>query len=119
MRISTVTMYEQSMNSLNKQQGEFMRVGQQIATGRKVVNPSDDPQAASRAGTWTAAPDVENRENSATVLPTGASSGLPLKSPPIWSTTDSSGQHLRQTCAYGRQNLQRHTAATPAMGRRT
>jgi len=49
MRISTVTMYEQSMNSLNRQQGEFMRVGQQIATGRKVVNPSDDPQAASRA----------------------------------------------------------------------
>ena len=49
MRISTVTMYEQSMNSLNQQQGEFMRVGQQIATGRKVVNPSDDPQAASRA----------------------------------------------------------------------
>ncbi|HCR80112.1 MAG TPA: flagellar hook-associated protein 3, partial [Alcanivorax sp.] len=41
MRISTVTMYEQSMNSLNQQQGEFMRVGQQIATGRKVVNPSD------------------------------------------------------------------------------
>ena len=49
MRISTVTMYEQSMNTLNQQQGEFMKVGQQIATGRKVVNPSDDPQAAARA----------------------------------------------------------------------
>ncbi|QJQ99876.1 flagellar hook-associated protein FlgL [Halomonas sp. PGE1] len=49
MRISTVTMYEQSINSLNRQQGDFLKVGQQIATGRRVVNPSDDPQAASRA----------------------------------------------------------------------
>ena len=49
MRISTVTIYEQSMNALNRQQSEFTRVGQQIATGRQVVNPSDDPQAASRA----------------------------------------------------------------------
>ncbi|MGL6159409.1 flagellar hook-associated protein FlgL [Microbulbifer sp.] len=49
MRVSTVTMYEQSMNSMNRQQGEFLKVGQQIASGRRVVNPSDDPQAASRA----------------------------------------------------------------------
>ncbi|MFO8044931.1 MAG: flagellar hook-associated protein FlgL [Halomonas sp.] len=49
MRISTVTMFEQGVNSLNRQQGDFLKVGQQIATGRRVVNPSDDPQAASRA----------------------------------------------------------------------
>ncbi|MFC3285177.1 flagellar hook-associated protein FlgL [Litchfieldella rifensis] len=49
MRISTVTMFEQSVSSMNRQQGEFMKVGQQIATGRRVVNPSDDSQAASRA----------------------------------------------------------------------
>lgn len=49
MRISTVTMFEQSLNSLNRQQGEFLKVGQQIASGRRVVNPSDDPLAASRA----------------------------------------------------------------------
>ncbi|MBN7795840.1 flagellar hook-associated protein FlgL [Parahaliea mediterranea] len=49
MRISTVTMFEQSMTSMNRQQGDFMKVGQQIASGRRVVNPSDDPQAASRA----------------------------------------------------------------------
>lgn len=47
MRISTVTIYEQSVSSLNRQQSEYLRVGQQIASGRKVVNPSDDPQAAS------------------------------------------------------------------------
>ncbi|MGQ4880155.1 flagellar hook-associated protein FlgL [Billgrantia sp. LNSP4103-1] len=49
MRISTVTMYEQSVSSMNRQQGDFMKVGQQIASGRRVVNPSDDPQAASRS----------------------------------------------------------------------
>lgn len=49
MRISTITMYEQSLNSLNRQQGEFVKIGQQISSGRRVVNPSDDPQAASLA----------------------------------------------------------------------
>jgi len=49
MRISTLTMYEQSLNSLNRQQGEFVKSGLQISSGRRVVNPSDDPQAASLA----------------------------------------------------------------------
>lgn len=49
MRISTVTMFEQSTQSMNRQQSDLMRVSQQIASGRRVVNPSDDPQAASRA----------------------------------------------------------------------
>lgn len=49
MRISTVTMFDQSVASMNRQQGDFLKVGQQIASGRRVVNPSDDPQAASRA----------------------------------------------------------------------
>lgn len=49
MRISTVTMFEQSTASLNRQQSDFLKVSQQIASGRRVVNPSDDPQAAARA----------------------------------------------------------------------
>ncbi len=49
MRISSVTMYEQSLSSMNRQQSDFLKVSQQIASGRRVVNPSDDPQAASRA----------------------------------------------------------------------
>ncbi|MED5295077.1 MAG: flagellar hook-associated protein FlgL [Pseudomonadota bacterium] len=49
MRISTVTMFDQSVSSLNRQQSDFMHLSQQLATGRRVVNPSDDPQAASRA----------------------------------------------------------------------
>ena len=34
---------------MNRQQSDFLKVSQQIASGRRVVNPSDDPQAASRA----------------------------------------------------------------------
>nr|WP_163503130.1 flagellar hook-associated protein FlgL [Halomonas socia] len=49
MRVSTVTMFEQSVSSMNRQQNDFMKIGQQLASGRRVVNPSDDPQAASRA----------------------------------------------------------------------
>lgn len=49
MRISTQTIYAQSMRSLNQQQADLMHVGQQISSGRRVVRPSDDPQAASRA----------------------------------------------------------------------
>ncbi|TBW12493.1 flagellar hook-associated protein 3 [Azotobacter chroococcum subsp. isscasi] len=49
MRISTVTMFEQGLNSLVRQQGEYLKVGQQIASGKRVINPSDDPQAASQA----------------------------------------------------------------------
>jgi flagellar hook-associated protein 3 FlgL len=42
-------MFEQSTASMNRQQNDLMKVSQQIASGRRVVNPSDDPQAASRA----------------------------------------------------------------------
>ena len=49
MRISTLTMYEQSTTSLNRQQESFLKIQQQIATGRRVVNPSDDPLAMAKA----------------------------------------------------------------------
>ncbi|SDK91808.1 flagellar hook-associated protein 3 FlgL [Modicisalibacter muralis] len=49
MRISTVTMFQASLASMNRQQSEFLHISQQIASGKRVVNPSDDPQAASRA----------------------------------------------------------------------
>lgn len=49
MRISTVTMYQQSINALNQQQSEYSKIGLQLASGKRVTNPSDDPQAASQA----------------------------------------------------------------------
>lgn len=49
MRISTLTMYNQNVSSMNRQQADFMKVGQQIASGKRVVNISDDPQAMTQA----------------------------------------------------------------------
>lgn len=49
MRISTVTIFDQNVSAMNRQQADFLKVGQQMSTGRRVVNPSDDPQAAARA----------------------------------------------------------------------
>ncbi|WP_461481183.1 flagellar hook-associated protein FlgL [Porticoccus sp.] len=49
MRISTLTMYNQSVTSINRQQGDFLKIGQQIATGRRLLTPADDPQAATKA----------------------------------------------------------------------
>ncbi|SFR56089.1 flagellar hook-associated protein 3 FlgL [Pseudidiomarina maritima] len=49
MRISTLTMYNQSVSSMNRQQTEFMKIGQQIASGKRIVNISDDPQAMTQA----------------------------------------------------------------------
>lgn len=49
MRISTIAVFDQSVSSMHRQQSKFIEVGQQIASGKRVVRPSDDPQAASRA----------------------------------------------------------------------
>jgi len=49
MRVSTVTIYNQSVSSLNRRQTDFVETGQQIASGKRVVRPSDDPQAAAQA----------------------------------------------------------------------
>ena len=49
MRISTATIYEQAVAAMNRQQADFLAVGQQMASGRSVVNPSDNPHASARA----------------------------------------------------------------------
>ncbi|BBO56489.1 flagellar hook-associated protein FlgL [Cobetia sp. AM6] len=51
MRISTQTLYAQGVTSMLDQQAAFSKVSEQLATGRRVVNPSDDPSAASQAVT--------------------------------------------------------------------
>ncbi|MDL2191102.1 flagellar hook-associated protein FlgL [Cobetia sp. LC6] len=51
MRISTQTLYAQGVTSMLDQQAAFSKVSEQLASGRRVVNPSDDPSAASQAVT--------------------------------------------------------------------
>ena len=53
MRFSTQMMYQQNMRGITNSQAEWMKYGEQMSTGKRVVNPSDDPIAASQAaGTY-------------------------------------------------------------------
>ena len=49
MRMSTSMMYKQNMTGITGNQSLFMKAAEQLSTGKKVINPSDDPLAASRA----------------------------------------------------------------------
>lgn len=49
MRVATSTLYHQGLSSMNSQQSNLLHVQQQLATGRRVLTPSDDPVAATRA----------------------------------------------------------------------
>lgn len=48
MRISTAAMQRLAINSILSQQGELSRTQLQIATGNRIVNPSDDPFGTQR-----------------------------------------------------------------------
>ena len=67
MRISTLTMYNQNVSSMNRQQTEFMKIGQQIASGKRIVNISDDPQAMTQAINISQSKSVSNQFNDARV----------------------------------------------------
>lgn len=48
MRVSTSTMYETGTNLMLQQQEKLMRTQQQLATGRRILTPSDDPISAAQ-----------------------------------------------------------------------
>lgn len=49
MRISTHTLFETGSARIGELQSSLVKTQQQIATGRRVLSPSDDPVAAARA----------------------------------------------------------------------
>jgi flagellar hook-associated protein 3 FlgL len=49
MRISTNTIYQTAIGKISELQAGQSRLQQQIATGKRILTPSDDPIAASRA----------------------------------------------------------------------
>lgn len=49
MRVSTNMIYDQGVIALQKQSAALLYTGQQIATGRKILTPSDDPVGSARA----------------------------------------------------------------------
>lgn len=48
MRVSTNMIYQQGVGSLQQQTSSLLKIQQQLATGRRVLTPSDDPIASAR-----------------------------------------------------------------------
>ncbi len=73
MRLSTNTIYEQSVNAILLQQESVQKTQQQVATGKRMQTPADDPIAAARALNVAQAASIntqydENRNNAKTSL---------------------------------------------------
>ncbi|QEW32723.1 flagellar hook-associated protein FlgL [Erwinia billingiae] len=49
MRLSTAQIYDQQMRGISTSQASWLKVGEQLSSGKRVVNPSDDPVAAAQA----------------------------------------------------------------------
>lgn len=64
MRISTSMMYDANVASMNLQQTKLLQTQQQLATGRRLLNPSIDPAASVQALDVTQA-DATNTQYSA------------------------------------------------------
>lgn len=61
MRISTSLYFQTGLNSINRQQGELLNVYQQLGSGRRMINPSDDPLAAAQSLTLAQAQSMAAR----------------------------------------------------------
>ena len=48
MRISTNQIYDQNMRSIMQNQGDLAKTQEQLATGKKLLTPSDDPVGAAK-----------------------------------------------------------------------
>lgn len=49
MRIATSMLFDNGVSSINKQWSSLLKLQQQVATGRRILKPSDDPVGAARA----------------------------------------------------------------------
>lgn len=49
MRISTNMLYDLGVSTINQQYADLLKLQQQLATGRRVLTPADDPIASARA----------------------------------------------------------------------
>lgn len=64
MRISTAMIYSTGVETINNLQANLSKAQQQISSGTRVLNPSDDPVAAARALETTTAQAVSSMEES-------------------------------------------------------
>lgn len=58
MRVSSGMIFDAGIAGINRQTASLLKVQQQIASGRRILTPSDDPVAAARALEVTQASDI-------------------------------------------------------------
>ncbi|MBI3529256.1 MAG: flagellar hook-associated protein FlgL [Betaproteobacteria bacterium] len=61
MRISSNTIYDLGVSAMNRQQTQLLKTQQQISANRRVLTPSDDPIASSRALEITQADSINTQ----------------------------------------------------------
>jgi len=89
MRISTGMIYDAGVTSINKQAAALLNLQQQVASGKRILTPADDPVGAARALEVTQAQSVivqysSNQQN--------ASDALALTDAQLSGATDLLGQ---------------------------
>lgn len=78
-------MYQQNMRGITNSQAEWMKYGEQMSTGKRVVNPSDDPIAASQAVVLSQA---QAQNSQYTLARTFATQKVSLEPGPTCARTD-------------------------------
>lgn len=68
MRISTNTIYESGLARMTESQAKLMKVQQQVASGKRILSPADDPVGAARVLNLTQSQElnaqyIDNRQN--------------------------------------------------------
>jgi flagellar hook-associated protein 3 FlgL len=58
MRIATSMIFDAGVANINKQWSQLLHLQQQVASGRRILTPSDDPVAAARALEVTQSSDI-------------------------------------------------------------
>jgi flagellar hook-associated protein 3 FlgL len=85
MRISTGMVFDAGVRSINRQMASLLQLQQQVAAGRRILKPSDDPVAAARALEVTQAQKVTAQFS---VNHNNATSALGLEEAQLTSSTD-------------------------------
>jgi flagellar hook-associated protein 3 FlgL len=73
MRIATSMIFDSGVSTINKQMASLLHLQQQVASGRRILTPSDDPVAAARALEVTQSKDIlaqfsANQQNASSAL---------------------------------------------------
>ncbi|WP_130834708.1 flagellar hook-associated protein FlgL [[Erwinia] mediterraneensis] len=86
MRLSTNMIFNQQVRGITDSQASWLKVGEQLSSGRRVTNPSDDPIAASRAVVLS---QTQTQTKQYALARTFASQGLSMEENTLKSVTTS------------------------------